>query len=120
MTVDDLIAAGYKPFTDFTKVQSLGDWYRNSYQKRFTDAAGTRYFITICHAIIVIPNRVPPSDPSDSFSASNQFTKGDMAFNVDMLYHDETLDQVETFFHDLWTNMKLDYYEVNDERLQQD
>lgn len=115
MTVDDLIAAGYMKFFDSQKARSLGDWYQTSYQRRVMDAVGTRYFITISHSLITMPGH----ETRESFEASNQFTLGGengQTFEVTMLYHNETREQMEKFFHDLWTNMRLDYYEADDDR----
>jgi len=116
LTVEDLLAAGYQTFHDSHAASKLPDWYQASYQKRFTDPLGIRYFITIVHN--VMPANFSRSGlPSKTFfTPSNQFSRGGVTFNVEMLHYTESLDQVESFFADLWESMHLDYYEMQSER----
>ena len=108
LTPEILLAAGYKPFTDHFSRHNLGDWYRGSFQKRVTDDVGTRYFISIVHG--VMPEH--GGNPTRLFFTPDaQFTRGDVTFDVKMhvRYHD--LPAVEGFFEEMWTSMKIDYYE---------
>ena len=116
MTPQTLLGAGYTQFHDRMAEDSLGEWYRASYQKRVRDKFGTRYFITIRHSVIPAMFGNPQRN---SFAPENQFTKDGTTFNVEMLHHNESVEQVEAFFDHLWTTLRLDYYErESDERAQ--
>jgi len=109
MKVEDLINAGYKKYIDQFSKAKYGNWYQGSYQRRFQDEIGTRYFITICHGIMPAMNGKPERE---FFTAENQFSKNEKPFNIEKLYHGESLKEIEDFFADLWRNMLLDYYET--------
>lgn len=111
ITTQVLLDAGYKPFFDRTETQVLGDWYRVSYQKRVRDDVGTRYFITIVHGVMP-PHGDNPEAPF--YTPKDQFTRNGQTFNVEIL-HPKTLGDIESFYADLWTTMRLDYYEGPDE-----
>lgn len=107
ITIETMLAAGYRHFLH----NQADAWYRGSYQKRFSDARGTRYFITIVHS--VIPAHAGGA-AMDSFSATNQLKSDGMTFNVQALYHDESIDKVETFYREMWEKLRLEYYEENE------
>ena len=108
MTPETLLATGYAQFHDRMAETSLGEWYLASFQKRVRDEFGTRYFITIRHAVIP---EISGNPRRNSFTPANQFTKDGTTFNVEMLHHDESLEQIEAFFDSMWTTLRLDYYE---------
>ena len=103
-----LLSAGYKNFHDRMSADKLGEWYRASYQKRVSDETGTRYFITIRHGVMPAMSGQPSRE---FFTPENQFAKGGTTFNIEMLHHDESLEQVEAFFAEMWATLRLDYYE---------
>jgi hypothetical protein len=106
VTPQELVSAGYAKVYDTTAELQLGGWYRDSYQKHITDEVGMRYFITIAYGIM------PHNDhASPFFTPTSQFRKDGIVFNVEMLWHGETREQVEAFFAELWSTMRLDYYE---------
>lgn len=108
LTRDKLLAAGYRPFQDDIKRITLRDWYRESYQKQFVDTpGGIRYIITIAHGFRPGPGIV--AEPF--FQPFNQYRRADFTFNVEMLWHGESLVEIEQFFAELWTSMRCDYYE---------
>jgi hypothetical protein len=111
VTIDALLAAGYRKFHDTFERQKMGDWYRASYQKRVTDQYGTRYFITINHSVMPARALLGQSE-TNMFTPSHQFRRDGITFNVSMQW-DSVIDpdQVEAFFADLWEKMRLDYYE---------
>lgn len=106
MTPEQLLAAGYRQFHD--QITGLGDFYRTSFQKIIIDEFGIRYFITITHGVF-------PTGPDRSaqpfFTPSTQFHRRNSTFNVTMLHHDETVEEVEAFFDELWQTLTLAYYE---------
>lgn len=110
MDVQTLLDNGYRPYQDTMAQQNLQDWYRATYQRRVTDEHGTRYFINIHHGVAP-PRNGEPERPF--FEPHNQFQRTGTTFNIMMLHHNETLTEVEAFFAELWTTMKLDYYERN-------
>jgi len=108
ITLGALLSVGYNQFHDRSAADRLGEWYRASFQKRVRDEFGTRYFITIRHGVMPAMSGSPARD---FFTPENQFTKDGTTFNVEMLHHRESLEQVEAFFDHLWTTLRLDYYE---------
>jgi hypothetical protein len=113
LTTEILVAAGYRPFPDRMAAEKLEDWYRCSYQKRIRDEIGTRYFITFLHG--VVPAKHNHGEERAFFTPSNQFNKGSLTFNLEVLVHNQTLEEIEHFFEETWTTMKLDYYEKDNE-----
>ena len=114
MTPDDLLRAGYERFHDPLAAQALGDWYRGSYQRRITDNVGIKYFITIRHSIV--PPQFGDTGSRYVFTAENQFTRGGMVMNIELLDGAESIEQIEEFFAELWCNLHLDYYEQDNAR----
>jgi len=88
----------------------MGDWYRGSYQKRLADDDGIRYFTTITHS--VIPPRPLHGEYGtlDLFAPLVQLKRGDLTFNVEMVSHGESVRQMEAFFAEMWTTMRLDHH----------
>lgn len=106
ITAMALEAAGYKKFNDGFSQHKLGDWYRCSYQKRFEDEYGIRYFISVIYYVANIHGEF-----LDKFSPSVQFNRKGTVFDVNMLHGKESLEEMEAFFYDLWTKMNVNYYE---------
>lgn len=100
-----LLEAGYNTYVDYNKRADPG--YKMSYQKRVEDENGTLYFININHGHLVIP----PDVDFEYIAPYSQFRRGDLTFNVEMLHHHETIEQIEEFFGDMWANMKCDRYD---------
>ena len=111
LTPQLLLTNGYMKFHDPSAAARMTDWYQASYQKRVRDDKGTRYFITISHSVMPAGWSGRDNAEQHFFTPSNQFNKGDITFNIDMIYHNHTLDEVEQFFHDLWEKMELDRYD---------
>ncbi|MGE4057069.1 MAG: hypothetical protein AB7F99_19970 [Vicinamibacterales bacterium] len=106
----ELLAAGYRNFNDRTKLASLGTAYQGSYQKRFDDSVGKRYFITFNHARLSNGR-----DSWESMTAAAQFTRGDSVCNIDLLNRNESLAETEAFFAEMWEKMRFEHYEAFDE-----
>lgn len=100
---DQLLAAGYKPFSQ----RELKQFTTNFYQKRFDDSQGKKYFITIAE----YDNRDLPVHFDDfSYSPESQFSTNGVVFDVSM-HSPESVEQMEAFFKDVWKSMNCDYYE---------
>lgn len=116
ITVDNLVAAGYKRFTDSFERDKMPDWYVDSFQKRFRDERGTRYFITV--AVHKTPLNVllqSPQLPDFMFSPSEQFIidEEDNRINISLLLgEDSTIEWMEAQFLNLW--MFYGYYYEKD------
>lgn len=112
MTPDMLLAAGYEKAKNPVKAESMGDWYRGSYEKRIIDEIGICYCIMVDHSII--PPRFADDHAVHMFSFNNQFADDGLVFNVQVLHDEESIERVERFFADLWGRMHLDHYKVDE------
>jgi hypothetical protein len=97
---------------DYTEYHGLFD--TRLFQKRVHDEIGLRYFITFYHGIH--PARSADEQPRPYFFPRDQFTHNGLTFNIEVLLHDESIEQIERFWADTWVAMGIDYYEVNDQR----
>lgn len=106
ITSDQLLSAGYKPFTQ----RNLKQYTTQFYQKRFDSSVGKKYFITIAeYANKEYQDRIPEL-PDFSYAPDSQFEANGVTFNVEML-QPESIEQMEKFFEDIWLRMGCDYYE---------
>lgn len=109
ITPDILLKAGYRPFKDWSKAQSLKESHKGSYQKRFDDEHGKKYFINFTHTHFLFPET-----DIEHMNASTQFDRGEKVFNIENFDNDQTLEEVEAFFEELFVKLELDYYETYD------
>lgn len=105
---DDLIAAGYRRFTDELRSSATSSGYLGTYQKLISDEKGRKYFINVDHFQRSTPHRI-----IDVMEPHCQFRRGDTHVNVQMLLADETIRDVEDFFEHMWRAMRFDYYEIS-------
>ena len=108
MKISDLLKGGYLYYHDTSSFQKYGASYLGSYQRSFSDDLGTRYFITVDHGFIPANNGFARRE---FFAMFHQFNGNGITFNVELLYNDETLEEMERFFENLWNKMRLDYFE---------
>ena len=117
LTVQLLEKAGYKYFRDSTKPSPLcfNDPYKGTWQKRFDDEKGKKYFINIemwHFADSDFADRYKGVAPS--FTSNTQFRSEEQTFNIE-LFHEEsrTLEQIEAWFENVWkTVANSAYYEL--------
>lgn len=106
ITRDQLLAAGYKPFSQ----RNLKQFTSQFYQKRFDDSVGKKYFITIAeYDNRQYQDRIPQLKDF-SYSPESQFETRGVIFDVEM-HSPESVEQMENFFEDMWKSMMCDYYE---------
>lgn len=107
LTNNDLIAAGYKPFTQ----RNLKEFTNSFYQKRFDDENGKKYFITVAEYDNSKYLKEYINLSEFSYEADCQFVSNGVTFNVDML-NPESIQQMEEFFEKMWYNLGCEYYEL--------
>lgn len=102
---ETLIANGFAPFKSNCK-----QYTDQGYQKRVIDDRGTRYFITIWEYDNRKYNYLVPNNRDFSYSPEVNLRNDDVWFDVTML-SPESIEQMESFFDDVWTKMQCGYYE---------
>lgn len=121
ITEEILLQNKYKKFNSVWEERSHKNTYISSYQKRFDNDVGKKYFITL-NLHDFSQYRQEPEDKY-SWSIDTQFyiPKGDEyhddeTFNVDyFVYGDTTIEMIELFYEKLWNNMGCRHYEKWDE-----
>lgn len=115
----NLLSKGYKQFHSAFESNRYPEYYLGSFQKRFDDKIGKRYYITL-HALKDLkPDRT-------IFAADCQFRikkqKRDITFNAELHLNTNPdyppvtqLEEMESFYEKLWNDMNCSYYEVFDE-----
>lgn len=111
VTETDLVEAGFYPIKDHPSRRTLKDWFTAGFQKRFEDPQGTRYFLEV--VLSRVP-RSPASTPTQFCTPSAQFRRNETFFNIEMLRHHETIEEMQAFFEEMWHVMQCDHYELND------
>ncbi len=116
MTEEYILSKGYHkyPPTEFDS-----DMVVCKYQKRFYDKIGTRYFIDILKKDVSwFPKEKHPKKWKDyTFDYETQITFGSKQGTIDFTFFSNwTLEAVEQFLADLFDKMKMNYYEIDDER----
>jgi hypothetical protein len=110
ITKELLIDRGYKEFV--SGYERNTEEYVASYQKRFDDNQGIKYFITFD----MYDFSCIRSDLGISFTCKVQFNTRDdnkPTFDVSYLVEVDTkIEDVEKFFDMMWVNMKCGYYEL--------
>ena len=89
------------------------------YQKRFDDEIGKKYFIDILkYDLSRVPEKMQTElKEIDAYEFEMQVTIGEGNKVINMRYFcDWTLDDVEKFAEDFFDKMKINYYEIGDER----
>lgn len=108
LTVEDFIKAGYKQFnTNGLKSSDFG------LQKRFDDAIGQKYYITIwVYDYSGYKNYKDENKyrfmPDVQFSILNESRRITISMHVD---DDDTVEDIESFYEVTWKRLKCDYYE---------
>lgn len=117
ITDEELINKGYNRY-DPTQFDNR--WVCDRFQKRFDDDNGKKYFIDFVKYdntdVIEHEKKRGVSNPDYiplySYEIETQLNKDDKAFNIELLSHwNDSLDEVEQFIDEIWTKLKLDYYE---------
>lgn len=106
LTRNQLLAAGYKPFSQ----RNLKQFTSQFYQKRFDDSVGKKYFITIAEYDNREHQDRIPQLKDFSYAPESQFETRGVTFEVEML-SPESVEQMEMFFEDMWTSMMCEHYE---------
>ena len=106
ITKDDLLANGYKYFTQ----RNVKEWTNEFYQKLIKDSKGKKFYITVASYNNSKFPDIAKISGDYSYAPDVQFTSGGVTFNVDMLAP-ESVEQMEGFFDKLWYQMRCDYYE---------
>lgn len=106
ITSKDLIEAGYKPF----KQKNVKNYTEQGYQKRFGDTKGKRYFITVWEYDNRNYQDRVPNLPDFGYSPESQFECNGVTFNVETIGQN-SVEQMEAFFEEMWKSMMCDYYE---------
>ena len=89
------------------------------YQKSFDDEIGKKYFIDILkYDLSRVPEKMQTElKDIDAYEFEMQVTIGEGNKVINMRYFcDWTLDDVEKFAADFFDKMKINYYEIGDER----
>lgn len=109
LTVKDFTDNGYKQFSNSNKAFNNSDF---GLQKRIDDEVGKRYFITVwVYDWSKYPQHNQPNKLS--FAPDVQLRlQNDMHINVQMLLNqDSTVQDIESFYHEMWEKMNCQYYE---------
>lgn len=107
--------AGYKEFV--SPLYRNSELYISSFQKRFDDELGKKYFITVNTYDYTSINK----DMGIKSEADSQFyivrpDDSEITFNVQcFIDKDSTIDGMENFFSNIWTQMGCRHYERFDE-----
>lgn len=106
INAQSLKAAGYRSYESVTDRNN--PHYRGSWQKRFDDEHGKRFFISVALFYLsflpVRPER-PHAEMQSTDADGNRF---DIAMHIDS---DTTIEQMEAFFEKVWTTLGCRYYE---------
>lgn len=109
ITQESLLAAGYKRFTQ----SNLWQFTNVGWQKRFDDAKGKKYFITIAE----YDNSQYPDlyelRGRYSFQPETQFEANGVTFDVQM-HSPKSIEEMQAFFENMWYSLGCDYYEIFD------
>lgn len=112
---DNLLAANYKSFDSSFEAQRYPEYYLESFQKRFDDDRGKKYYITL-HALKDLkPDRT-------IFAVDCQFNvpHGDqeLTFNAELLLRKNPdyppltqIEEMEEFYENLWQRLNCKHYE---------
>lgn len=116
ISMENLEEAGYRRFIDSFERDKLPEWYIASFQKRFDDEQGKRYFITV--AVFRSPAWAQETapwiaeylyQPRDQFIIDDE----DNRMSVELLVReDHTIEWMEAQFQNLWEFYGY-YYEKN-------
>lgn len=110
ITDEALMEHGYKKYTPTTQNASIVCVF----QKRFLDASGTKYFITVNkwdHSFVPVDRRGDHYEPY-GYEYELYFTYKDSGRAVKMLlYAGWTIEQAEKFAEDFFAKMQPSYYE---------
>lgn len=107
-TKDELIAKGYKPFTQ----HNLKEFTNSFWQKCVRDDRGKKYYITIAEYDNSKFPEIVKIAGAFSYQPEVQFTSHGITFNVDML-QPESILEMEHFFENMWNSLECDYYEYS-------
>jgi len=104
LTVQTLLDHGYRKInTPLVSVDITLPGLVETYQKRVEDDHGVRYYLNVRHTQITSGMSLEILEPHV------QFERQGTVVNVQMLQREESLDQVEAYFEEMWTGMGMDY-----------
>ena len=113
ITEEILLQNEYKKFKNTWAKNTELNTYICSYQKRFDDEIGKKYFITLdLHDYSRLTSQY-----AKSWSVNVQFyISGGTTFKVEyFIYDNTTIQMIEVFYEKLWGVMGCKYYEKWDE-----
>jgi len=117
ISIENLVANEYKQFSDNFKKNT--DTYVCSYQKRFDNCKGKKFYITITVYDLSKINMSNKQWIGYNFSAEVQYNRmsdGRNTFNVKyMINNNTTIQEMEDFFDDIWVKMECNYYDIFNE-----
>lgn len=118
LTIEQLEKAGYKRYSDNTKrtQNCVNDPYKGTWQKRFDDERGKKYFINIAMWNFWDSDfkNSYMGDNGPDFQAYTQFNgDNDFTFNVELLHNaGRDLKAIEMWFEKMWVEIgDSNYYE---------
>lgn len=107
ITQQDLIAAGFKKFNQ----KNIWKFTETAWQKRFDDAKGKKYFITIAEYDNSMFPQLLEHRGQYTFTPETQFEANGVTFDVQM-HSPKSIQEMLDFFESIWKNMSCDYYEL--------
>lgn len=104
---ENLLNADYKIFKNGLFMND--ETYLMSFEKRFDDEKGKKYFIHLnCRDFSNYNNKL-----GIRYDSEVQFNTDGETFNVNYFINDDTtIEQMEKFYENLWETLKCDYYEL--------
>lgn len=110
-----LLESKYKEFDNGWQKRLHPDTYITSFQKRFDDKTGKKYFITLD----LFDFSEFRKDYKDSWICDTQFyipksegSHDDETFNVEyFIYQDTMIEMIEKFYEKIWVSIGCRYYE---------
>ena len=117
ITEEILLKKGYKKFINSYVKDTESDTYACSYQKRFDDEIGKKYFITLDLHDCYYALSIFTSEHIKLWSVNVQFyIQKEATFKVEyFIYDNTTIQMIEAFYEKLWGVMGCKYYEKWDE-----
>lgn len=106
ITKENLLKSGYRAYK--TNIKTNNECYVESYEKRFDDEKGKKYFI---HYDCYDNRRLSKHITKIDFQAKAQFNTNKETFNITYLINNTTIEDVEQFFEEIFKKMNCKHYE---------
>lgn len=111
---NELMERGYKPYQDTFESQKMGSWYLESWQKRFDDHRGKKYYINLNHYLIDFGDNKKHEQYRLSWNANVHFQREEDVFDVSIHVDQKSIEKIEALFEEMWWTLRFDYDEVFD------